>query len=179
MARNGAKVLHDEALAYALREGIEILSSASQGNQPGSRIQVESLPSRVTAIVFDDQLEALEADKAGLLFEALLKSAVPLRSHNGLQLLVDRRNWHDRDSFSFPDGSQSLGTVCLVSATGLGIGKDLELIERGSAVLAEANIPCSQRSSTADALHWHIPPEHAQEAQKILHQAFIIPQKTE
>ena len=36
MARHGAKVLHAEALAHALSEGIEIVSSAAHGTAPGS-----------------------------------------------------------------------------------------------------------------------------------------------
>ena len=175
MARHGAKVLHDEALAYALREGIEIVSSATKGSLPGSRIQVESLPSRVTAIVVDRQLEALQSDSKGHLFEQLMASQAPLRFHTDQEILVDRRNWHDRDAFLFPEGAISKGLVCEVSAVGLGVGTDCEILQNASQTLTDAGIQWTHRRSSPDSLHWRIQEEDAVRAQRILHRFLVVP----
>ena len=173
MARNGAKVLHDEALAFAKREGIEIVSSSATGQETGTRIQVDPLPSRVTAIVADDQLECFTADPNGLLFEALEQAKAPIRSVHNQEVLVDLRNWHDRDAFDLPQGSRALGRVCQVSAVGIGVGTDLELLRIGGDALRKAGIAIQAQRSLPDALSWWISADDAQASQRCLHQALI------
>jgi aspartate kinase len=173
MARNGARVLHDEALAFAKREGIALVSSGTNGQQPGTRIQVEPLPSRVTAIVADSELECFETDPAGALLVALEAASATIRSVHDKEVLVDLRNWHDRDDFVLPPRSQSRGRICQVCAVGMGIGSDLALLREGREALDAEKIEVQAQRSLPDALSWWISPDDAQRSQRCLHQALI------
>ena len=173
MARHGAKVLHDEALAYAKQQGIELVSSSAHSDEAGTRIQVESLPPRVTAIVADTRLEEFIADEKGELFKTLEQAGAPLRSINDQEILVDLRNWHDRESFVLPPGAGSKGVIGQVSAVGIGIGTDFKLMREGSTALEAAAIKVHSRRSTPDALHWWVALENTEPAQRVLHALFI------
>jgi len=173
MARNGAKVLHDEALAYAKQQGIALVSSSAHTDEAGTRIQVEPLPPRVTAIVADTRLECFVADDHGELFQALEKAGAPLRSVHDHEILVDLRNWHDRESFTLPEGAKSNGVVCQVSAVGIGIGTDFSLLRTGSKALESEGIIAQSKRTAPDVLHWWVPSETSDQAQRVLHALFI------
>ena len=173
MARHGAKVLHAEALAYAKQAGIEVVSSAAQGEAAGTRIQVAPLPSRVTAIVADTQLERFKSDPSDLLFSHLEEAQVPIRSVIDNEIVVDLRNWHDREDFVLPPGAEALGVVSEVTAVGIGIGSDLSLFQRASRALQARKINWDSRRSTIDALHWWVSPEDNTDTQRVLHSILL------
>ena len=173
MARHGAKVLHAEALAYAKQQGIEVVSSAAQGEAAGTRIQVAPLPCRVTAIVADTQLERFRTDSGHQLFVALEEAKVPIRSVIDEEIVVDLRNWHDRERFNLPPGSETLGILAEVSAVGIGIGSDLSLLQKASRALEAEKIKWHSRRSTIDALHWWVTLEDSSPAQRVLHAVLL------
>ena len=173
MARHGAKVLHAGALAYAKQAGIEVVSSAAQGEAHGTRIQVENLPSRVTAIVADTQLERFIADKEQHLFTQLEAAEVPIRSVVDDEVVVDLRNWHDREQFTLPLGAVSQGVLTEVTAVGIGIGSELSLFQKATAALDAAGVQWHSRRSTIDALHWWVRPEDITRAQQALHAVLL------
>lgn len=173
MARHGAKVLHAEALAHAKQAGIEVVSSAAQGQAAGTRIQVDSLPRRVTAIVADTQLERFRADDSHQLFNALEEAKAAIRCVTDGEVVVDLRNWHDRERFPLPKGAVTLGVVTEVSAVGIGIGSDLSLLQRASRALSAEKIKWHSRRSSIDALHWWVSPEDNANAQRVLHSVLL------
>jgi aspartokinase len=173
MARNGAQILHDESIAFALREGIELVASSAAGTGPGTRIHVAPLPSRVTAIVADTQLECFEGDSGNALLEALEKAEAPIRTIHDREIVVDLRNWHDRESFKIPKGARSLGPVCQICAVGIGIGTSLRRLRLGTESLSQADIQIQSQRSLPDRLSWWISSKDAQAAQRCLHQTFL------
>jgi aspartate kinase len=173
MARNGAQILHDESIAFALREGIELVASSAEGTTPGTRIQVAPLPSRVTAIVADTQLECFEGDSGVGLLTALEKAKAPIRSLHDHEIVVDLRNWHDRESFKIPKGAQTLGPICQICAVGIGIGTSLTHLRLGTEALRQADIEIQSQRSLPDRLSWWISPKDSQAAQRCLHLIFI------
>jgi aspartate kinase len=173
MARNGAQILHDESIAYALREGIELVASSASGTTVGSRIQVEAMPSRVTAIVADERLEAFESDAAGDLLRALEKADAPIRSIHRSEVVVDLRNWHDREAFTLPKEAFSHGPICEIYAVGMGIGSTLSRLRKGTEALKQSGIQIQTHHSRADCLSWRVSPGDANAAQRCLHQVLI------
>jgi aspartokinase len=123
----------------------------------------------------DRQLEALESDSEGRLFEQLKNSRAPLRFHTDQEILIDRRNWHDREAFSFPKGARSKGLVCEVSAVGLGVGTDCEILQNASQTLKDAGIAWTHRRSSPDSLHWRVAEEDSIRAQRVLHRFLVTP----
>jgi aspartate kinase len=173
MARNGAQILHDESIAFALREGIELVASSASEKNACSRIQVAPLPSRVTAIVADEQLECFESDPDGELLIALDKADAPIRSIHDTEVVVDLRNWHDREAFLLPAGAKTRGRICQISAVGMGIGADLKRLRKGSDALHRAGIPIQTQHSRTDCLSWRVSSRDAKAAQRCLHHALI------
>lgn len=178
-ARNGARVLYGEAVAYAHRVGIALMASATVNDQPGSRIQVPPLPPRVAAITADDQLEAfVSADLPSLLL-ALQRAGAELRAVSGGVVYVDLRNWHDRARFVLPDGASSEGRVAVVAAVGAGVTVDAGALLAGGAALAEAGIPVAALWADGAALCWRVAPAQMNPAQRALHGALLTtPVKT-
>ena len=175
LSRNGARVLHDEAIAYAMREGIELLASATQSPGPGTRIQVGPLPARVVGITHDQALELFEADDSRVLLDALHLAGAPLRSVDDRRVLVDSRNWPDRQAFTPPEGCVSRGAVAVVAAVGGGMDSHLSLAREGIACLEASRIALRGWFSSELAVKWIVSVDDAEAAARALHALWISP----
>jgi aspartate kinase len=173
MARNGARVLHDEAVAYAHKAGIELLASATAARTPGTRIQVEPLPPRITAITADSSLERYCSPQMSSLLHALNTAGAPIRLADSSQVVVDLQNWPDKSLLSLPPGSESLGAISMVSAVGGGIGSDLDVVLAGSRALATAEVDVISFSTTPESIRWLVKPDLCDTAERALHSALI------
>lgn len=89
LARNGAKVLYEEAVAWAHREGIRLRASATAVEGGGTRI-VPGLPAspRVVAVTADTQLGRMPLGALASLPTACVRHA------DAGGVVVDRRNVH-------------------------------------------------------------------------------------
>jgi len=173
MARNGARILHDEAVSYAHKEGIELLASATASREPGTRIQVDPLPPRVAAITADSELERYCSTDMPSLLLALKNAGAPTRMADSTQVVVDLRNWPDKSLFSLPENAQCMGNVSLVAAVGSGVGTDLDVVQMGNHALAIAEVPVITFSTTPESVRWLIEPGLCDRAQQVLHAALI------
>jgi aspartate kinase len=173
LGRAGARVLHDEAIAFAQREGIELLASATAGLEPGTRIQVDPLPPRVAAIAADDGLELWRSEDVPSLVSALQAVGASVRRADDSTVVVDPRNWPERSGFQAPNGAECLGTVALVSAVGSGIGTGLDVLGDGLHALASASISLLGFSTTPESVGWLVAPADSEAAQRTLHAALI------
>lgn len=110
MARNGAKVLYEDAVAWAHREGITLRASATANDGGGTLVVPERGEDRVAAIVSDNQL--------GLGPLALLDSlpGPGVRAAGPWGVLVDLRNLHAP--------VEALVPVATVAVVGARIGAD-------------------------------------------------------
>ena len=149
-------------------------SAQVQGEAHGTLIQVENPPSRVTAIVADTQLERFIADKEQHLFTQLEAAEVPIRSVVDDEVVVDLRNWHDREQFTLPPGAVSQGVLTEVTAVGIGIGSELSLFQKATAVDAAGVQWHLKKSTNMHALVG--PPEDITHAQQSLHAVLLEPQ---
>ncbi|MEN9786078.1 MAG: hypothetical protein RLZZ299_1342 [Pseudomonadota bacterium] len=106
LARNGAKVLYEEAVAWAHREGIHLRASATAVEGGGTRI-VPAVPAspRVVAVTSDTQLGRLPLGSLASLPTACVRHA------DASGVVVDRRNVHA----DLP-GLEALATVTVVGA---------------------------------------------------------------
>jgi aspartate kinase len=175
LGRSGARILHDEAIAFAQREGIELLASATAGHEPGTRIQVDPLPPRVAAVAADDALELWRSEDVPSLVSALQAVGASIRRADDHTVVVDPRNWPERSGFQAPHGAECLGDVALISAVGSGIGTRLDVLHEGLGALASASIPLLGFSSTPESVGWLVAPAHSEAAQQALHSALILP----
>jgi len=173
MARNGARVLHDEAVAYAHKSGIELLASATAASTPGTRIQVDPLPPRVAAIAADSNLERYQSSDMPSLLASLKETEAPIRLADSTQVIVDTRNWPDRARLSLPAGAECLGAIAMVAAVGSGVGSDLQVLQAGSKALSKAELQVISYSTTPESVRWIVPIDRCEPAQQALHSALI------
>ncbi|MCB9794446.1 MAG: aspartate kinase [Alphaproteobacteria bacterium] len=176
-AAHGARVLYSEAVAYAHRMGIELVASATTGPSAGTRIQVPPLPPRVAAITADAQLEAFRSVDPASFLAALAASGVRVRglqrdSHEAT-VIVDLRNWHDREAFVVPEGSMSLGRTAVVAAVGSGVELEPRDWLAAESALQAAGVEILASEGRGGAMSWRVPPEQLDAAQRALHAALI------
>lgn len=156
LARNGAQVLYEEAVAYAHREGVVLRPSATAKDGGGTRIAPGDVPPRVAAVVTDKQLGTLPLSALSLLPTACVRRAGP----DGL--LVDRRNLH-----ADVPGLVPAATVAVVGAR---VGAEPSLLAK----VLEAAGPSSDRwHSAADQVVFHVAPEAASPLERALHAALL------
>jgi aspartate kinase len=158
MARNGATVLYEEAVAWARREGVRIRASRTDGDGVGTRLAPRSAAagSRVAAIVRDNDL--LLAPEAAL--DALTVACV--RAAGPWGVVVDRRNLHGELA-----GARPIATVAVV---GSGAGADPAVV-RSVLRLAAARSgePPEAWWSTADAVVLLVKSSVAADLERHLH----------
>lgn len=157
LARNGAKVLYEDAVAWALREGIALRASATLAPEGGgTAIVPEALPPRVAAVVADTQLAWGPLALLASLPTACVRHAGP---HG---LLVDRRNLH-----AVLPGFAPAATVAVVGAR---VGAEPSLLAR----VLEAAGPSSDRwRSSADQVVFQVEPEAAPTLERALHRSLL------
>ena len=173
MARHGARVLHDEALAYAKRHGISIVSSSADGGEVGTRIEAKSERGGVVAISGESELERIESDDPVSLLAALEAADAPIKRIANGEVLVNLRDWPDRASFEMPEGARSLGATGRVSAVGVGVGCRAELTLAAIEVLAAEEIPFHSNYTSAGAINFELDGALLGRAERALHAALI------
>ncbi len=110
MARNGARILYEEAVAWSHREGIQLRASRTEAGGTGTLVRREAAPAvaRVRAVVRDADL--LLAPRS-----ALVGIEVPcVRAAGDWGVLLDVRNLHA----AVPEATP----VATVAAVGAGVG---------------------------------------------------------
>ncbi len=161
LAQNGAKVLYDEAVAWARREGITMRASATFGDTGGTRIHPGDPPSdhggaRIVAITADMQL----ARAPLTLLDRLPTACVRVAGPDGL--LLDRRNLH----VDLP-GLVPAATVAVVGARA---GADPTVLRR---VIAAAGPDASRWRAAVDAVVFEVDPARAAGLERALHAALL------
>jgi aspartate kinase len=149
LARNGAKVLYEEAVAWARREGVALRASATAKEGGGTRILPLDVPPRAVAVVADTQLGLWPLDRLGELTTPCVRHA------DGRGLLVDRRNLHAE--------LPGLAPAATVAVVGARVGQDPRLL---------ANILANGRGewhAEADAVVFRVAPEEAAALEAKLH----------
>jgi aspartate kinase len=156
LARNGAKVLYEDAVAWAHREGIVLRASATAKDDGGTRIAPDPVAPRVVAITADTQLGRVPLSRLADLPTACIRSAGP----DGLW--VDRRNLHAELPFVTP-----AATVAVVGARA---GADPALL---GAILAAAGDLAGGWHADADAVVFHTEPTRCADLERALHRSLV------
>ncbi len=117
LAQNGAKVLYEEAVLWAKREGVTLRASQTDRVEVGGTVvSDEAVPARIVAVTADTQLATCELRHLTDLPSAAIRFASP----EGV--LVDRRNLHAPLDF--------LREAATVTIVGSRAGADPELLGR-------------------------------------------------
>lgn len=172
LAREGAKVLQADAVALAKRLGIELLATRTAGGQGGTRIQVAPLPSRVSAITVDTQLEVFTGSDTAALATELAAAGAPIRRVSPGRVTVDLRNWHDRRAF-VPTAGHSQGPAAIVTAATCEVIVSPDLLSAGIQTLHLAGIPLLDLEADGQSLRFQVPAAQADQAAGLLHAALI------
>lgn len=138
MARNGARILAEDAVAWARREGITLRASATVNADGGTLIRPIAPAPRVVAVVADLQLTLVWGDAWISLPTPCIRAAGPWGA------VVDCRNLH---------GAQPGEPIATVAVVGARCGADptriVEVLGQASACLGE---PPRQWWTSTDAL---------------------------
>lgn len=176
LARGGAKVLFEDAVAIARDAGIEVRAVATSGPGAGTRLQT-SAPERdgAIAVTGDAQLVrvrigALDRDKAVL---RLRQAGARLRRRVGERLYLDVRNVHGPDLKHAHKSLTVEGAVGMVTAVGSGLGQRLDQVERGTAALLEDGLWVQEQGAEGDTAWWEVPPESVDAAVRSVHRALV------
>ena len=156
LAGNGAKVLYEEAVAWAHREGVTLRASATFAEGGGTRIHPGRAPPRIVAITADTQL----AWAPVTLLDALPAPCIRTAGPDGL--LLDRRNLHA----DLP----GLVTAATVAVVGARAGTDPTLVRR---ILAAAGPYAARWHAAADAVVFRVTPDAAAALERTLHAALL------
>lgn len=161
LAQNGAKVLYEEAVAWAKREGVTL--RASQTDKPrdtgGTVVSREPAPARIVAVTADTQLARCPVDRLGDLPAGCLRDASPTG------LLVDRRNLHAPLPF--------LEDAATVAVIGSRAGADPSLLQRILRASASQLASSDTWRSAGDAVVFAVDPSRAALVERALHVALI------
>jgi aspartate kinase len=161
LARNGAKVLYEEAVAWAKREGVVLRAVATAGEGPGTLVSASVVAPRIIAVTRDVELGWLPLARLGELPTACVRAASP----NGI--VVDRRNLHA----DLP-GMEPAATVTVVGAR---LGADPALLAQVLALAADASLHLSDWHATADAVVLRVEPGASAAVERRLHEALLAP----
>lgn len=173
LARNGGTVLHDEAVAYARRQGVEIVASATFGTGSGSRLVPGGRSGvEVVAVTSDDKLLVVRGSGAGALVPSLAEAGAGVRRASPEEVVLDLRNWHDAGAFAWPP-QLSLAPACEVAAVVGGVGVPEVVLARGSSALASAGVTAIAWDADGEAVRWRVAPAHRAEALRVLHARLI------
>jgi hypothetical protein len=156
MARNGAKVLYEEAVAWAKREGVTLRASRAGGEGTGTTVSAQAFGPRAVAVVSDSQL----AEGPHSLLAVL--PGVCVRAADEQGLLVDLRNLHA------PVGG--LAPIATVAVIGERAGADPQVLGRTLAAAAtHAAGRASRWSAVADAIVFRVKSSEAASLERHLH----------
>lgn len=159
LAGNGAKVLYEEAVAWAQREGVVIRASQTDRTGGGTVIAPGAAPPRILAVTADTQLAACPLARLAEL------PAVCIRAADAGGVLVDRRNLHAPLDF--------LTDAATVAVVGSRAGADPALVARILAA-ASAVLPTPLVwQAAADAVVFRVEPARASIVERALHASLI------
>ncbi len=177
LLRGGAKVLHAEAAAFAAAHGIELRAVATSGSTGGTTISAArpGSPPRVAAVTTDAELDLVRPGPDGLwpLLRHLEQVEAPVRAVRSDSALIDRRDFHHRDTVRWPAGTR-LEPVCLATAAGRGCGR-AALLQLGAQALQDAGIEPLGGEADGDRLAWLLPAGCETDATAALHAALVEP----
>ncbi|MES2641579.1 MAG: aspartate kinase [Myxococcota bacterium] len=156
LAQNGAKVLYEEAVAWAHREGITMRASATFAETGGTRIHPGTAPARILAITADTQL----ARGPLALLPSLPTPCIRAAGPEGL--LLDRRNLHA----DLP-GLVNAATVAVIGARA---GTDPGVLAR---ILNAAGPDATRWHAATDAVVFEVAPARAAGLERSLHSALL------
>jgi len=164
LARNGAKVLYDEAVAWAHRAGIALRASATALEGGGTRVVPERSPSaRVVAVTADTQLGRLPLARLAELPTACIRHATPHA------VIVDLRNVHAP--------LEGLAPAATVTVVGTRCGADPSLLasilDASHAITHDDAKPAGTWHATADAVVFDVPPASAAALERVLHERLL------
>lgn len=159
LARNGAKVLYEEAVAWARSAGVVVRASATTGDGPGTVIRPEPIPPRLVAVTTDLQLGRLPLERLGSLPTTCIRLAGPRG------LLVDRRNLHGE-----PLGWVDAATVAVVGSRA---GADPVQLARVLDCLGDHRAQLVDWHASADAVVLEVNPPAVAALERHLHQSLL------
>jgi aspartate kinase len=159
LARNGAKVLYEDAVAWAHREGVTLRASATFGEGPGTLVSASPAPPRMIAVATDDQLA-----RAPLSLLAELPTAC-IRHADADGLLLDRRNLHA----PLP----GLTPAATVAAVGSRAGTDPRVLSAILGAVQGTETPVRRWRAGGDAVVFEVAPDHAASVERALHRALV------
>lgn len=157
LARNGAKVLYEEAVAWARREGVTLRAALTARDGGGTVIAPGSAPARVVAVTADSQLATLPLARLRELPTACVRFA------DAGGVLVDRRNLHAAISGLVP--------AATVAVVGSRAGSDPEMLAR----ILDVSGSSSGWRAEADAVIFVTTPDGAGALERRLHDALVSP----
>jgi len=176
LARGGAKVLFEDAVALARDAGIEVRAVATSGPGAGTRL-VSAAPERngAIAVTGDSQLVkarvgALEREVAVL---RLRQAGARLRRRVGERMYLDTRNVHGPDLKHAHASVTIEGPAALVTAVGSGLGQRLVDVERGTAALLEGGIWVQNQGAEGDTAWWEVVPDQVDHAVALVHAVMV------
>lgn len=159
LARNGAKVLYEEAVAWAQREGVVIRAAATRNDGGGTVIQRGPAPRRVVAVTADTHLGWVPVDALDQLPTACIRVASPAG------VVVDRRNLHR----ALP-GMLPTATVAVVGSR---IGADPEGLQRVLTAQRAGGLPIADWQAAADAVVFRVDVGLAAALERQLHDSLL------
>lgn len=155
LARNGAKVLYEEAVDHARREGVTLRAALTAAEGGGTVIAPGVAPARVIAVCADTQLGRWPLARLAELPTACVRHGDP----SGV--IVDRRNLHAE--------LPGLEPVATVAVVGSRVGADPGWLSR---ILHVSGSSPSWHAS-ADAVIFAVAPSEAPALERRLHDALI------
>lgn len=161
LSQNGAKVLYEEAVIWAKREGVTL--RASQTDNPaatGTVVAPGAVAPRVVAVTADTQLASCGLDRLGSVPAAAIRFASPAG------LLLDRRNLHAELGF--------LADAATVTVTGSRAGSDPAVLGRVLAAARQADAGALGWHSAGDAVVFRVEPERAAAVERALHAGLAL-----
>jgi aspartate kinase len=164
LARNGAKVLYDEAVAWAHRSGIALRASATALEGGGTRVTPEvAVHARVVAVTADTQLGRIPLARLGELPTACVRHA------DGAGVLVDLRNLHAPVAGIDPAATVAvIGTRCGADPSVLG-----RILDAAAAWSPDDAGRVARWHATADAVVFDVPPPYAAALERTLHERLL------
>ncbi len=162
MARNGSRILFEEAVAWAHREGIQLRASRTEGGGSGSVVRPGAAPrpSRARAVVRDSELLFAPIGVLSGLEVPCVRAAGPWGA------VLDARNLHT----PVPAAVQ----VATVAVVGAGIGASPEWVQ---SALAAAEVSLAEPPigwwSSADAVVLVVKSSAAASLERHLHFSFV------
>lgn len=162
LARGGAKVLFEDALAHARSKGVEIVASSTFGAGAGTRLTVAPPPRRAVAVTGD---RLVDVPRALGLPEALEAVGARVRRSGADWVHADTRH----AVRAIPE-AWSPRPVAVVTAAGAELARCLGWADAVGAALADAGIGVVRQGAEGDGAWWEVAEvERIDDAVRVVH----------